>query len=500
MNKQFTLLFLLISNLAFNQNLKYNKILDEFIDKGMDDWKIPGASVLIVQDQQVVYHKSFGLRDINNKDEVNGKTLFTMASTTKAITAMCLGILVDQEKIKWTDRVVDHFPEFKLADPYVTSQATIEDLLTHRIGFHGVASLYSSLSDTTREAVYQKFSKMEQKFPFRSSWEYSNQMYGIAGHVIYKVSGIPYADFVKQKIFDPLGMNHSIVRFNDLMKVENKVKPHDYDSKDSLFIVDYNELDNLDAAGAIWSCTDDLVNYLKFLNANGEFDGKRIISENTFEYLFSPKVTMTAKQFSYPVTNLRKVNFMTYGLGWFQHDYEGLKVDMHTGSLHGLISILGTIREKKVSVYFFGNLDHAEFRHAFLYKALDLYGLNNTKSEWGDEVLNYSRPKEISRKKNYEKYRENRKEGTQPAHDLKEYCGRYVNENLGSMEVTEKDGKLHVKFNQLESMGLSHWNYETFKGDGTLFWGGYHPHITFINGNDGKIWQLRSIGEVWNKN
>ncbi|MDX2360199.1 MAG: serine hydrolase [Crocinitomicaceae bacterium] len=498
--KLLILLFaLLVGSISHGQNKRYTKILDEFIEQGMTDWNIPGLSAVVVQNNDVVYHRSFGVLEKDKDQKVNEETLFTMASTTKAITAICLGMLVDEGKIAWNDNVIEHYPNFNVSDPYVRSTATIKDVLTHVIGFDGVATWYGSLSDTTQSAVYENYKKMEQIFPFRSSWEYSNDMYAVAGAIIEHVSGDSYSTFIKKRIFEPLEMNHSILGYDNVLGSSNAATPHDYDSESNVYTVSHSNVDHYRAAGGIWSCTKDVVNYLKFINNQGVFNGEILLKKATFDYLFTPHVTLTPEQFHYPICDVDPPNWLTYGLGWFQHDYNGTKIDFHTGSLHGLVSIIGVIREKNTAVYLFANQDHAEFRHAFLYKALDLYAFDSNDTEWDQKIIAVTQAKSLKFKRYRERVLETRVEGTSPAHDLNEYAGMYYNNELGRVQILVDGDQLKLKLNQFDASELQHWNYETFKGVQLETLSSAIPFVTFINSNIGTIESLRIFGQYWNK-
>ena len=142
------------------------------------------------------------------------------------------------------------------------------------------------------------------------------------------------------------------------------------DFQDGTVHVPFTISDQIGAAGMMWSCADDMEKYLKFLLNKTLINGELILSNKTFEYIFEPHIVIGDS--FYPTQELTKPNWKTYGLGWFQHDYRGQKVDLHTGSLQGLVAIIGLIRDKNIGVHVFSNLDNAELRHAIIYKVFDL--------------------------------------------------------------------------------------------------------------------------------
>ena len=219
------LLFQLIFFTSFSQSLETNnKILDSFIQKGIADWQIPGLSVAVIKDGEVVFLKAYGVREMGKKDKVDINTLFSIGSTTKAITVACLGMLVDEGKLKWDDRVIDHFKEFKLYDAYVTQNLTIRDLLTHRAGMPNTDILW--ITDMDKDEIFRRMEYVKPAYPFRSGYTYQNIMYSVAGEIVSQVSGMSWDQFVNERIFKPLGMDHSVPLMKKLGEIQNKVTPH----------------------------------------------------------------------------------------------------------------------------------------------------------------------------------------------------------------------------------------------------------------------------------
>ena len=142
--------------------------LDAAIESAREQWHAPGLAVAIVKDDQVVYLRGFGTKHLGSNDPVDPHTAFTLASTTKAFTAMALGLLVDDGKLRWDDPVVDAPPEFRVADPYVTREVTIRDLLVHRTGIEETDLLWVRGFDTRTSLEHMQYAK--QASSLRSSW------------------------------------------------------------------------------------------------------------------------------------------------------------------------------------------------------------------------------------------------------------------------------------------------------------------------------------------
>ena len=461
-------LALLISQLVFAQFQNESKILDQTIQNGMKDWKIPGLAAVVVKDGQVVFKKTYGVKSIETNTPIDENTLFAMASTTKATIAMAMGMLVDEGKMKWDDKVIDHLPDFQLIDPYITADARVKDLLTHNLGIANADMLWAIDSMSTSETL-RRFSKTEKTYPLRGGFTYQNIMYAAAGELIASITGAPWNKFVQNRLFNPLGMNRSQTRAIDIYSAGNHVVPHYNFDEDGVQIVAINHSDQIGAAGMMWSSINDMSKYLKFLLAKGKTANDTLIQPNTFKELFKPQTLIPKNQF-YPTAQLTKPNWTSYGLGWFQHDYRGEKLDFHTGSLQGLVAIAGVMHDKDVAVYVFANMDHAELRHAIMYQAMDLYAFEDTSTQWHRKIFEFYKKLETEGNEFQKTQEEKRIKGTKPSLELSSYVGEYTHPMCGKLTISIKDGGLDLNFNDFEKINAAHWHYDTFRTKTNKSW------------------------------
>lgn len=495
--KKYVLVFLiyLIGFSAKGQKSQEKK-LDAMIVQGMKDWKVPGLAAIVVKDGEVVFQKTYGVKNLETKEPVDENTLFNMASTTKAIVAIAMGMLVDDGKVDWDDKVVDHLPYFKLSDSYITANARVKDLLTHNLGIGNADDLWTLDSLSTKETI-QKFQYAKSTYPLRGGFTYQNIMYAVAGEVIAVASGKPWNVFVKERIFNPLEMNRTQAIATDIFKVGNYVTPYSDDPQDGMVEVDYGFSDQIGPAGMICSTAHDISNYLTFLVNNGVYKGDTLVQPKTFKKLFEPH-SFLGPTGTYPTNALTKPNWNTYGLGWFQQDYKGHKLDFHTGSLFGLVAIAGIMHDKNTAVYVFANLDHAELRHAIMYKAIDLYAFNFDGRDWHNEVFNlYEGFKKEYIAKSKKKIAERVKD-TKPSLPLVSYKGSYTNKMLGEAKVAIEGNTLKINFNDFISYTAEHWHFDTFMTNkDPRFLEKLAVH--FVLNTDGEINQLDIMGEVFTK-
>jgi CubicO group peptidase (beta-lactamase class C family) len=431
---------------------------DAYVQQAVRDWEAPGLAIAVVKDGKLVFAKGYGVRALGKSDPVDIHTLFAIGSTTKAMTAAAIGMLVDEGKLSWDDPVTKYLPAFQLYDPYVTREVTVRDLLTHRAGLGNANFLWYRQENNTSEILY-RLRYLKPQTSMRSRFIYQNIMYAAAGEVIAAVSGMSWAKFIQTRLFNPLAMTETVPMASMLAQPSNVASPH-FKFEDTVRLISNASVDEIAAAGAIWSSVNDMSKWMRFLlNGGRTDDGKELLSKSTYTELFAPQVIVT--EAFYPTVKLTRPHWMTYGLGWFQEDYSGRAVDFHTGSIDGMIAIIGLIRDENLGVYVLANLDHAEVRHALMYRVFDLYGKSPFR-DWSKEFRKlYAdlHAETIAKQKEAEK---ERVAGTAPSVQLQQYAGAYSDSLYGAITVAF-DGMLQLQYGSGGRGALEHWNYDTFR-------------------------------------
>jgi CubicO group peptidase (beta-lactamase class C family) len=432
--------------------------LDAYVRRGVEEWRIPGLAIAVVKDDSVVFAKGYGVRELGKAGAVDAGTRFAIGSTTKAMTAVALGMLVDEGKVRWDEPVITYLPSFRVGDPYVTRELTVRDLLTHRGGLGNADQLWAS-ADYTTDEITRRVATLAPAYSLRSRFIYQNIMYAVAGDVIAAASGTPWATFLRTRIFAPLGMTGTEATLAALEGKANVATPH-MELADTIRPVMNRPVDAVGPAGSVWSSVADMAKWARFVLDSGRVGGKRLLSEAAFREILSPQVI--APREIYSTMSLVRPHFFTYGLGWFLHDYEGQAVAMHTGSIDGMSAIIGLIPERRLGVYVLANLDHAELRHALMYRVFDMY-TGNPPRDWSKELLTlYSRlEREADSTRRQQEQR--RVADTRPSLPLDRYAGTYTNQTYGTVVVTVRQGALHFAFGRGRVGGLTHWHYDTFQ-------------------------------------
>ena len=447
--------------------------LDAYIAKGMQDWKIPGLSIAVVKNDSVVYARGFGVRRVAADGAVDAQTLFGMMSTTKAMTALAVAMLVDSGKVAWDDPVTKHLPWFQLSDPYVTRHLTVRDLLRHNAGL-GNADLLWVRGDLSSREILERVRHLPIAYSLRDGFIYQNVMYQAAGEVVGAASGMPWERFVKTRIMDPIGMTRSQPTLAALRAARDpNVSSAHYEIDGATRAIEESPVDPVPAAGAAWSSADETAKWLRFLLDSGRVNGRRLVSEAGFRELFKPQAFVTPSQF-YPTAELTRPHWTTYSLGWFQQDYRGKFISMHTGSIDGRTAIVALVPDDRVGVYIFGNIDHAEFRHALMWRVIDRY-TGAPPRDWSAELLKLYGDRKAAAEQARAAQEAKRVPNTSPSTALDRYAGTYTHPAYGDLTVALTDAVLSVRFGpSSENAGrLEHWNHDTFRarlGDGRSGW------------------------------
>ncbi|HKP69227.1 MAG TPA: serine hydrolase [Pyrinomonadaceae bacterium] len=480
---------------AFAQNSA--DALDHYIESARKSWDIPGLSVAIVQDGKVVLAKGYGVKEVGKNDAVDSQTLFGAMSTTKAMTAVAMALLVDEGKINWRDKVSKYLPDFRIADPYITQELEVRDLLTHTAGLASTDFLWARTPELPAEEAINRMQYARPAYSMRSNFIYQNSMYLVAGKVIEKVSGMTWEKFMNERVFRPLGMQSTFPTLHESLSHTNRSSPH-FKIQGKVELIPEMPIDTVAPAGSVWSNADDIAKWVAYLLSGKTQDGKDLLKPGTLAEVFKPQVILPSG--FYPTFNLIKPKWTTYGYGWFQHDYRGEKVDMHTGSIAGRTAIVGLMRDKKLGVYVFGNLDHAEARHGIIYKVFDLFAFNDTNGrDWNADFKKMYDAMEAEGEKQQAAQLAKRLTDTKPSLPLNAYAGTYSDPFYGTIEIQFADGKLKAIFSKDITAELQHRHVDTFMAVMNKRWMGEGIVSFQLNPITGDVVSVTSSGQVFRR-
>jgi len=433
--------------------------LDEYIGKVVRDWKIPGLSIAIVKDDSIVFARGYGIREMGKKGKVDAHTLFAVASNTKAFTATLLGMLVDEGKLNWDDRVIDYLPSFQMFDPFVTRDIRIRDLLTHRSGLptFGGDRLWIGTS-LSREEIITRIRHLEPSSPFRTKFQYQNLMFLVAGQIIPAVTGQTWDEAVQERIFNPLGMNDSYTSVLQLRGKKKVAAPHEVVAGKQIPIA-YDNVDGVAPAASINSNVLDMAQWMIFNLGDGSFSDKQILSNRVMRELHAVQFPLSVSRYQERVLG---TYFQGYGLGWFLSQYHGHKTISHGGGLSGMISLQTLVPDLKLGIIILTNFAPDSPTNVLTNYILDHY-MGKEERDWSGEALERNEDRKKRREKSEKNIQDERIKGTRPSHLLTAYTGTYHEPVTGEIEIKLEKGKLVFDYNPRYLGDLEHWHYDTFR-------------------------------------
>jgi CubicO group peptidase (beta-lactamase class C family) len=479
--------------------------IDGYVARAVEAFEVPGLTLAIVEDGRTTLTKGYGSRRLGESKQVDEHTIFPIASCTKAFTATALAILVDEGKLGWDDRVIDKLPGFRLYDSYATSEMTVRDLLVHRSGLGLGAGdlLWLPATDYSRRELMHQLRFIKPATSFRSGYAYDNVLYIVAGLVVEQVSGMTWENFVQKRIFDPLGMEDSVVSLRQALKQSNRVAPHariggemrglganSVLSEDPMRM----EAPNIAPAGAIYSSATDMARWLQVQLGAGAIGDKRVFSEDSARMMWEPLVIEPEDQLP-AVLDLRKPNMTAYALGWNVTDYRGHKLVLHTGGALGGKAIVGILPKQKVAIALMINSEDGGARWSVFYRLLDHY-LGFEPVDWTDSyrkaVDELTARAVEAQKKMQEAIAATPVASAGPSLPLEKYAGVYRDAWYGTVTIQHKRDALRIQFDHTPAMrgAVEHVRHDTFRtrfDDRNL----EDTYLTFSLKPDGSIDQLK---------
>ena len=433
--------------------------LDSYIQSEMRQWKVPGLAVGIVQNGSAVYVKGFGVRDISTGQPVTPDTLFDIGSCTKAFTAAAVGILVDEGKMNWDDRVDEYIPFFHLYDPLADENVTMRDLLTHRTGMGGTDLLWYG-SPFSLEEIIRRVRYIPPEFGFRARFEYQNVMYATAGYAVGQASGGTWEAFVREHIFAPLGMSGADFSATDAQNAADHATPHN--EKDGKVVtIPWRNIDNVAPAGSINAGVKDMTKWIAMQLSDGMANGQRIISVKSMREMHTPQIVVPqGGEFDLFFPKLLQIS---YGMGWFIEDYGGHQIWMHPGDIDGFASLVALIPEAKTGFVILTNLDHTALRSGLGWHLIDEF-LQMPQQDWPAHFAKVADQFRAMGSRAEEAERNPKHPNTQPTHELAAYAGTYRNKAYGDVVVSLEGGQLKMRMYSF-SGPLTHFQYDTFVAD-----------------------------------
>ena len=475
--------------------------LDTRIEAAMKSHGVPGLAIAIVEDGKVALTKGYGVRRLGSSERVDAATIFPTGSTGKAITSAALAVLVDDGKLKWDDKVIDHMPWFRMYDPWVTNEMTVRDLLVHRSGLGlGAGDLmFIPTSSRSRADTVRALRHIKPATSFRSGYAYDNLLYAVAGQLIEEVSGKTWEVFVRERVLAPAGMTNSVTEQSARFANPNRAWPHARTSgpvrgMGEQAVLDERKTlgDNGAPAGGLSSSANDMAHWLQVQLGKGAWtdaSGKqvRVFSEAQSKQMWTPAVLTPTPTWPGKLAAAAP-KFSSYALGWSVRDYRGEKMLDHGGAIFGVLAYVAMIPDRNFGIAVLMNAEDMPVMRGVALEVIDHY-LGAPKSDWVAAFDEFMELRFDGGLKALEASAKTRVASTGKASlPIAQYAGRYSDPWYGPIDIKADKGGLRLDFTRTPGMTgrLEHSQHDTFRtvwDDSTI----EPAYLTFGLNAEGKV-------------
>lgn len=477
------------------------------------DWSIPGVAVAVVQGDRVTFSKGYGLRQWDRNERVDADTAFGVASVTKTFIAGAIAKLVDEEKLGFDDLVVDHLPDFALADPWITKHVTVRDLLGHRTGIDSLGDFWEEIPHMTETEALERAVFLGQIMPFRQRAKYNNIAYVILGQIIEKLSGLHWSDYLHAALWDPMQVENIYAQVDEFVPEQNIVPsgdgwldsaevglgatksgvnvavPHtrweayfegriSYDDREFENTISHYHSSVLDASQSVFSSANALAQWANLLLNDGVLGGRQILSRESVRELqkltsiLRPAVWADAPETAAHEEELSEfpyaeMGIIGFGLGQILYDYRGHRLIGHSGGELGFGALMLMDKRAKFAVVVmvnngirtYGSMD------SIMNPIIDWhYGLPSQNWSLYYQKLNLKFHRQmLAEFKGFINSGNAEIAASVPVENL---LGTYHHPAGGDVEIyLGEDGKqLRLTTGEGYELDLSHWQGDTFRG------------------------------------
>jgi CubicO group peptidase (beta-lactamase class C family) len=451
--------------------------VERFVVEQLAAWEVPGCAVAAVRDGRVELAGGWGLRDRAAGLPVTQDTLFAIGSVTKAFTATTVGALVDEGLLEWDRPVRDYLPGVRLHDPFVSDRLTIVDLLSHRSGLPRHDLTWIGQPGRSRAEIVASLRFLPLSRDLRQEFQYCNLGYLVAGHVVEALSGVPWEDFVRGRLLEPLGMGRTNLSVAEMLADDDHAAA--YTRRGGVIAeVPQRPLPAMAPAGAINSSAADMARWLLAQLADGQLDGATVMSAGTAARQRAPHMLTP------DAGDMPGLSQYAYGLGWSIGRYREHSIALHSGGIDGFTTQCLLLPDDGIGVLVLTNTSASLMHLVVACRVLDeLLGAEPL------DVFGFFKPRFDAVMAGMGEAQAARRvvPGAPHARPLSGYAGHYEHPGYGTLAIVLDGDALAPSLGTMD-LSLVHRHYETF--DLTWHEMGDQPSVfplTFLSDSDGDV-------------
>lgn len=437
--------------------------IDQALFESVNAFNLPSLSIAIVHQGELIWSHSYGEREAGSGSKSTTKSLYAVASNTKAFTSAALAQLVDSNLIAWDDPVQKHLPWFEMYDPYVTATIRVRDLLCHNSGlatFSGDLLWYGS--DLSSEEVLRKSKHLKPSSPFRSQFGYQNLMFMAAGQIIESITGSSWKDHIQKSLLTPCGMDQAVLSISDLTPEMDVALPHNEKPDGRLNPIEWVNWDNMAPAGGLISSVDDMARWMIVQLDSGRTESGHLWDSQRTQEMWQLHTPIPVS--NWYRKNIPSIHFRGYGLGWELYTIHGKKAVAHSGGYDGMISRQILIPEEKIGVFLATNVNSSA-PWAWGHDILGMLLEQEDAHPIVDIILEAKRNEASEQLEAESTLQDQRVLDAPPSHQLSAYAGTFEDAMYGPVHISLSEDTLRFSFGRtpLFKGWLEPWHFETYR-------------------------------------
>lgn len=429
--------------------------LDQVVGDVLARSGVPGMAVAVVHGTETVFAKGYGVRRVDSDLAIDADTVFLLASLSKPIGATVVATQVSRNLVTWETPVVDHLPQFRLSDPWVSQHVTIGDFYSHRSGLPDHAG--DDLEDLGygRQEIFDRL-RLIRLEPFRAHYAYTNFGITVAAQAVAQAAGTDWATLSRQNLYEPLGMESTSSSHADYLSRSNRASGHIPGPDGSGYLVsDLRQPDTQSPAGGVSSSARDVARWMSMVLQNGRYQNKAIIDGDALRAAITPKM-ITGQPHS------ASARAGSYGYGFnVSVQPSGRVMLSHSGAFYlGAGTTFAMIPSLNLGIVVLTNASPVGAAEAVSASFMDMAQLGHVTRDWfaAYQPLMVSMTSPIGALAG-------KKQVAKPssAQALQTYTGIYRNDYFGPIDIQDRNGELSLLIGpdqMLES--LKHWDGNTF--------------------------------------
>jgi CubicO group peptidase (beta-lactamase class C family) len=442
------LFFFLIIKFTYAQEID-NRLngIDQEIETLLNLYKAVGLSVAIVENDNVIYSKGFGYRDLEKKLPTTENTVFPIGSATKAFTASLLGILASNEKISLKEKPSFYIPELRFYNDKMNDLIKIEDLLSHKSGLGSLDGSLILFPENDKLKTIERLKYIKPNGEINDSWIYSNMGYTIAGTIVEQVTNESWDNNLKSKIFSPLNMDHSFTHLKEMEKTNNFSFGYGVSDGKTEKVL-YEDYYSYSPAGAIKSTSNDMANWMRVWLNDGKFNEQQILPKEYVNNATSIHNIMPQDGAD------ASVYLFGDGFGWRVQSFKGHYKINHGGNTSGFSSQVVIYPNDKLGIVVLTNQQNS----ILPYIIADV--ITNRMLDLPKTELNQY-PVVVKDINKIDKEIKGLNKDKISTHKLSDFCGKYSNKGYGTFKIIQENNSLFVLFPTFK-FRLEHIEYDSF--------------------------------------